>query len=421
MAIILKQLLTLIFWASFQYILLDCRYNRKKAVSIIIAAIAIIFTINVVILQSMARLFYIIYPLTMSLPLVLVFLFLSKHKNLRVWFIFLTAHSLYNVAYLPELLLALRFGYSLIVIMIEILVLLPLLFLVYRYFRPLYLQMVNTMKKGWGLFCIVPLLFNFLVYFLFMENSNDLKQTSNIISIIVAALMVLAVYGIIIIFFRQEQQQFMLQNEQQLLKIQISALQNQSEAVRNAEEKITIYRHDMRHYIQNIQALLQNGDMKTVIEFLGKHDDMFQNTKVPYYCENRTINAILSYYLENAKKDGIEIKTKLDIVEKIPVDPIEICTVFANAIENAINACRKLPEGEKKIIELNCVSRPHFVFEIANTYIGNIQFDDSGYPLSKDKGHGIGTISIAAFVKKHNAIIGYKTTYGMFRVRILLK
>jgi len=48
-------------------------------------------------------------------------------------------------------------------------------------------------------------------------------------------------------------------------------------------------------------------------------------------------------------------------------------------------------------------------------------FDKSGMPTSKNNGHGIGTQSIAAFVKNHNAILDYQTENGMFKLRILLK
>lgn len=420
MIIVLKQFLTLIFLASFQYVLLESIYIRKKTVAIIAIAIAVIFTINAILLQNRVDLFYKIYPLTMNLPIIVVFMLLSKLKDFRIWFNLITAVSLNEMVRLPELIYSRLYGYTFVSILLEIICFVPLFFVVYRYFRPLYLQMLNTLKKGWALFCIVPSLYNALVYLLFMVDLSGLKQTNNLISIIIATLMVMGYYLVIIIYFRQAQQQFLMQSEQQLLQTQVNALVSQSDAVKNAEEEIAICRHDMRHYIQNIQALLQSGDTKTAIGFLGNYDEMFQNTKVPYYCENHTINAVLSYYLQNAQSEGIEVKTKLNISEELPVDAIEICTVFANAIENAVNACRKLPEGEKKLIELTCVSKPHFVFEIANTFIGNVQFDENGFPLSKEEGHGIGTMSIAAFVKKNQAIIGYKTTDGMFRVRILL-
>lgn len=176
----------------------------------------------------------------------------------------------------------------------------------------------------------------------------------------------------------------------------------------------------MRHYIQNISTLLQSGNPNSAIEFIGKLEKDFDNTSIKKYCENQVLNAILVYYIENAKKEGIKVFTRLDIPQKIPVDEIELSTVFANAIENACNACRKLPAQSSKLIEITCVSNPHFVLEIANTYIEQVSFDENDYPISKNNGHGIGTQSIAAFVKKHDAIFDYQTDKGIFKLRILL-
>ena len=121
-----------------------------------------------------------------------------------------------------------------------------------------------------------------------------------------------------------------------------------------------------------------------------------------------------------AKKEGITVKTRLDILAETPVDAMELSTVIANAIENARNACRCMPPGSTKTIELICVSKPHFVFECSNTFCGRVLFDKNGMPVSDAAGHGIGTKSINAFVKKYNAFIDYQAENGIFTLRILL-
>jgi hypothetical protein len=133
------------------------------------------------------------------------------------------------------------------------------------------------------------------------------------------------------------------------------------------------------------------------------------------------INAVLSYYMESARKEGIQVSTRLDIPQKLPVDEMELSSALANAMENARNACRLMPPGTEPSIELVCVSRQQFVFECANTFSGRIDFDKKGCPVSRMDEHGIGTKSIAAFARKHNAILDYQTEGGIFRMRILMQ
>ena len=44
----------------------------------------------------------------------------------------------------------------------------------------------------------------------------------------------------------------------------------------------------------------------------------------------------------------------------------------------------------------------------------------SGYPLSHDAGHGIGTKSVVAFAKKYDGELMYKIENGVFQVRLLV-
>lgn len=416
----LEQLFSLLFGVVFQYLLLERKYGRTKNMSISVSVIATVLLLNILFLQKNYIAFSTIHPFTMEFPVFLVFGLLSKYKDGRALFGVLTGICFSVLIQIPAALCSLWFRNDFISIMVESIVFVPLLIAVRQYFRPLYLQVLNTVKKGWRLFCVVPLLYDVLIYFLFTANQTGLNQPVSLITMIVATLMVVTVYWIIIILFHQTQQQYTMQNEQQLLAIQVMALQNQFDAVRDAEEKVTIHRHDTRHYQHHILALLQSGDIKSAIEFLSNWDKIYGSTEVVHYCENQTINAILAYYLKDAKQNGIALITKLDIPEKIPVDAIELSIVFANAIENAVHACQKLPEGAERSIEFTCVSKPHFVFEIANPYRGDLYFDENGYPLSSDEGHGIGSISIAAFVKKYNAVIGYRTENDMFKLRIML-
>lgn len=333
----------------------------------------------------------------------------------------LTSAFLIHVISLPGYFFVKTFDTHIIILFIGRLVTFPMVLLfVVKTFRPLYMQMIEKLKKVWALFCLIPLLSYVMIYHLLFYPATIFERPQNVISMSITIAIVIATYGVIAVFFHEMSKQFTMRSEQQLLKSQVGALQNQLDTIEEVEERTTILRHDMRHYIQNISVLLQSGDTDAVYEFISKYDDMFEQTKITRYCENKTLNAILNYHIECAKKDGITVKNRLDIPKKIPVDEIELSTVFANAIENARDACQRLPVGADKIIELVCVSKPHFVLEIANTYSGSILLDKNGLPISKNEGHGIGTQSIAAFVKKHGAMLDYKAECGMFRVRILL-
>lgn len=422
MLIYLREVLSHAMSLVFYYLLLDKKFSKRKTIQVLILGSIPIIILDIVLLSIISYDFFTqIRLLTNILPSLLIILYLSKNKGFKMLFNFCTTAFLGILVELPGYFISAPFAFSILPSIIGRIAAFPILVLVVlKVFRPLYMQMLSKLKKGWGIFCLIPLLSYILMFLLARYPYSIFERPENIIPLLLTVTMTFLIYWVILIFFRQMQQHFDMQSEQELLKLQVTAFQNQLDTIWDIEEKTRILRHDMRHYVQNISSLLQGGDIKPAMEFIGKTGDILEEATIPKYCENLSINAILVYHLEAAKKEGVFIKTRLVISEETPVDAIELSAVIANAIENARNACRRMPEGSAKFIELICVSKPHFVFECSNTYSGEIMFDKSGVPLSSEHGHGIGTKSITAFVKKHSALMDYQTDNGIFRLRILL-
>ncbi len=131
------------------------------------------------------------------------------------------------------------------------------------------------------------------------------------------------------------------------------------------------------------------------------------------------LNATLSSYFSQAKKAGITLETHLSFPDTLPVDSGEFSVVIANALENAIKACCLLPE-DQRVIVCKCIYKPRLMLEISNPCKENIVFSREGIPLSKEKGHGIGTRSIMAFCKKYDALCSFSLEDGRFALKLVL-
>ena len=210
-------------------------------------------------------------------------------------------------------------------------------------------------------------------------------------------------------------------NRADMLSLQVSALRRQQDMAARSEEKIRLYRHDMRFTLHTLTAMLERGGTAGALEYLGKSDAKLTGTVLTHYCKSPVLDALLAYYEEQAQDRNIEMHIRIALGPELPVDETELSTVFANALENAIHACEKLPEGTSRRIEVSAVSAPHFCVEIANTCDGKAAFDGEGFPITHAPGHGIGTRSIAAFFSKHKAVYQYSVMEdGMFRLRFLI-
>ena len=204
-----------------------------------------------------------------------------------------------------------------------------------------------------------------------------------------------------------------------MLTLQVSALQGRLEAAHSADEAIRIERHDLRHKLQAVAAMVKKGESDEALAYISASQARLDELKPVRWSQNSVLDAIFSSYFSQAQQQGIQVEASLAVPDKLPVDAVELSTVFANALENAIHACAELPEGERKIV-CKCINRPRLMFEVANTCVGEVRLDQNGLPVTGRRGHGMGTRSIAAFCEKHGAVCSYEQKDGWFRIQLIL-
>ena len=94
--------------------------------------------------------------------------------------------------------------------------------------------------------------------------------------------------------------------------------------------------------------------------------------------------------------------------------------VVSNLLENAIQACGRLTDGTNPYLRFTCRSVGRLLLEIENPCPEDTVLDEKGYPIAREEGHGIGSKSVIAFVKKYDGELLYQVEKGVFRVRILV-
>ncbi len=356
--------------------------------------------------------------LTMTLPYTLITLWCSRYKGVRVVFNICTclwlgcignangilAHTL--MPYNPWIHAFMR-GISYLV-----------LYLVVRKFQPYYRQMLQLLNRGWSILCLIPFI-TFLVT-LYMINHLLPKNPLPVAIVIysVTAICTCA-YILIYLFFVKVLQEHDLKNRNDLLSVQILSMERQAGMNREAEEAMRIQRHDMRHKLRTISIMIQKDEQEEALKYIADQEVMLDHIKATRYCNNPVIDAVLSYCCQKAEESKIRMELAVSLSENITVSTAELSIVFANLLENAINACKKLPQEQRKI-RCKCICKPQLMLQISNPYVGKIHFDSEGKPVASEEGHGIGTRSVTAFCDKYNAYCEYNTDNGWFTFRIAL-
>ena len=130
--------------------------------------------------------------------------------------------------------------------------------------------------------------------------------------------------------------------------------QYQNQYIENANlqyDSVKKIRHDMKNQFLALHALLSEKKdnealnyIKKNIDYIKKHDSMI-NTN------NNIVNAIINSKLSIASAMNITVSC-FSVNSFDGIDDIDLCNLLSNSLDNAITACKLIPENKKRIIAL---------------------------------------------------------------------
>ena len=202
------------------------------------------------------------------------------------------------------------------------------------------------------------------------------------------------------------------------MHLQVANVTRRIEELGAANESFREERHNFRHKLKAIAGLAETGQYAELLDAVREYEKDFEKTQVVRYTRNALIDALLSVYIQKAEKAGIRLSLGFAFPDSFEANESELATALANAMENAINACEKLPQ-ENRFIEVKALSKPQFIIMVRNSFAGNVEFDAHGIPQNTEEGHGFGTRSIAACCEKHNVFFEFKAEENILSLRLV--
>jgi len=359
-------------------------------------------------------------PFVCSIPSFILFFIMSKDRGPKFIFTFCLMDTVsYWVLVVTGLFDHFVGGGGVVLLILRILAFPFLDYAIWKWFRRPYLELVHNIERGWWLFSFITILCYAILILMSVYPVILYDRPGEIPVATLITIFIPVSYVAIFTVLRQQQTAALEKERQTLLQAQISMMERRAEETRSAEERIRIERHDLRHRLETVAALVEKEQRAEALDYLDSARAALDEAVPTRYCSNAVLDAILTLYFERARARGIEVRANLDIPDELPVDASELSTVFANALENALRACSGLPPEKQKIV-CTGVTDPGLIFEIANPYEGEVLFDPNGLPISPREGHGIGTRSIMAFAEKNNAICRFRAEDGWFKVQVAL-
>lgn len=366
-----------------------------------------------------------IKTIIMMMHLIFNFIFtlvISKNKGIQLLFCFSSALIFVFIGDTMTGIISPEAG--IVHVITKLFVYLVIGFCLYYFLRPLFLEGMAEIAKSWKPLLLMIMSLCSILFFTVIVEGPLYKYKEVQLLVISLCVASACIYISFYYFLHVLKEQFRVKAEYRILKTHIISIEKHVHTMQQMREQIYILRHDMRHYIQMQTVCFNNGDLegaeKTLEAFRDKLEETGSNSQMKEYTGELMIDAVLSFYADQTDEAGIIMKIRMEAPDH-SVETAEFAVVLSNALENALNACLKMPKEEiREIRVVSGMNKGQYCLEILNTFAGTVNFDHLGLPVTEELGHGFGTQSILYFVKKRNAFLDFHTENGWFRIRLIL-
>lgn len=178
--------------------------------------------------------------------------------------------------------------------------------------------------------------------------------------------------------------------------------------------------HDLKHQVRALRTLSSDEEKERQINEI---EDSVGIYNAIVHTGNEILDVILSEKSLRCEDKAIHINCVADGSLLSFMNPVDLYTLFGNAVDNAIEAVEKTDRGSAREIDIMLYGKSGLLMiEIVNPVAGEIKFEN-GNPLTTkhDKGyHGFGVKSMRHTAEKYGGYLTAEVKDGCFHLKIMI-
>lgn len=274
-----------------------------------------------------------------------------------------------------------------------------------------------TLKEVLAAFLIVAAIFAFSnLSFIY----NDLPFTSSLRAEIFSIRTLVDFGGIAILYAYQSRVcEYIAENE---LSVMNSLLKSQYDQYRNYQDSLDLIQtmhHDLKHQMIAFRAETNEERREDWLDVMEEEVNAFEMLNET---GNQVLDTILAAKIFHCRKNKIQITCVADGKLLNFLHVTDICSIFGNALDNAIEHAILLPE-EKRLIHLLVTAKKNFVFIKVENYCEEKIIKNERQLITTTKvdkqNHGFGLRSICMAAGKYGGNVDFGQENNWFELRIL--
>lgn len=225
----------------------------------------------------------------------------------------------------------------------------------------------------------------------------------------IAALLLLNVYFLYL--FRYLFRVNKLEQEQEIARMQSELQYRHYEELEQKYRESRKILHDMKNHLQAVEQLYGEGDSGSGDNYVQNLYHMINILGEKYYSSNHMLNIILNEKLSQAQAQGIQVKAEVGDADFDDLQDMDITTIFANLLDNAIEAAGSSQDG---FLELKIDRIQDFrVIRIRNS-------KNLSGQTAKSSHMGLGLVNVRQALSKYHGSLEQQETEKEYGVDIMI-
>ncbi len=204
-----------------------------------------------------------------------------------------------------------------------------------------------------------------------------------------------------------------------ILELQTEQSARHLEEVRSIHKEMRGYKHDFHHHLQALKTRLEAGEYDGALSYIEALDHQLTHVDTLLKTGNVALDAILSGKLAKAKEQGIRIKVKANVADRLTLSDVSLSIIVGNLLDNAMEACKKA-EAEPFIDLFIGMKGKMLYFHLMNT--AGKKKEKLGKLFSSDKQglHGFGLRRAMNIIEEAGGWCKFNSEEGAFTSEFLV-
>jgi len=296
--------------------------------------------------------------------------------------------------------------------------------------KPVFKKMLKqTNNKIIAVSCILPVTSFVILLVDYVMLSELTDMNGNVIALLTLIALLIGIYIILYIAFtNQDTAEASGKNSQGKKQTVV-----RKEVVSDPMDLLTSGRHYyemlLNHYMdmnqrtqlldnqmQTMNSLLVNDNVAGASVFVDRISQTFHDHDVVTVCSNQSLNLLFSYWHYICKQQQIYLETHIDLPGQLPIPDLDLCILFGNCMENAVEACGYVKDMSQRFINVDGkIQNGVLVIIMDNSFDGFINKVNNQLKSRKKFG-GIGLKTVEAVVGKYQGSIDMEYPQNVFSI-----